>query len=384
MAEKSWPLVTAQKAETYAPELIDRTVTQILDTLNVKERLSPDMKVTIKPNLLMKRRPEQATTAHPSVVEAVIRYVQKARVTDITVADSPGGPYTKPLLHGIYEATGMIQVCQKTGAVLNEDTGFGTVPAPEGKQCASFSIIDPVRKADFIISIGKLKTHCMTTMTGGVKNLFGCVPGLQKPELHYRFQDKKDFCNMLVDLAGAVCPDVTLVDAVIGMEGDGPSAGTPIRSGFIGASDSPFVLDRYLSHLIGFEPQEVPTVEASIQRGLCPEKVEDIPLLTAGMPEHIPFKKPASHAVNFMSQVPAPLRPVVSAVKDHFLTPRPKVHKNQCIGCGRCAQNCPAHTIEIVDKKAVICYDNCIRCYCCHELCPVQAIHIQRIRLFDL
>ncbi len=385
MEQTTWAAVAAERIQRYEQNNVQEKIDQILDSLSIKEQLHPKQHVLIKPNLLMKRRPEEATTAHPAVVEAVVRYLQGAGIETIVIADSPGGPYTKPLLRGIYEATGMAQVCKNTGAVLNEEVGFQAVPALNGRQCTSFHLIDPVAEADVVISIGKLKTHCMTTLSGGVKNLFGCIPGLQKPELHYRFQDKKAFCRMLVDLAQTVSPLVTIIDGIIGMEGDGPSAGQPIHSGFLAASTSPFVLDRYLCELIGFLPKEAPTVEESIERGLCPQQTEKIPLLSqSGMPKEIPFKKPSSKSVDFMSYVPRVFAPVVRAVKDSLLTPRPKVDKKACIGCGRCAESCPAKTIAIENKKASIRYDRCIRCYCCHEMCPVKAIHVQRVKLFDL
>ena len=59
-------------------------------------------------------------------------------------------------------------------------------------------------------------------------------------------------------------------------------------------------------------------------------------------------------------------------------------YKGKCIGCGKCAESCPAHTIQILERKAVIAYPNCIRCFCCHEMCPKQAVDIRRLGIFDL
>lgn len=86
-----------------------------------------------------------------------------------------------------------------------------------------FSIINPIAKADMVISVAKLKSHCMTGLSGGVKNLFGCVPGLLKPELHSRFPKPELFCRMLLDLCELVRPVVTVVDAIVAMGGDGPA-----------------------------------------------------------------------------------------------------------------------------------------------------------------
>ena len=134
------------------------------------------------------------------MVLSVIEWIKCAGAAEIVLADSPGGLYTPSQLRSIYSACGMEDVAKKSGCVLNLETGSGTVPSKNAKLCQEFNLIDPVRKADVIVSVGKLKTHCMTGLSGGVKNLFGCIPGLQKPQLHYRYQNKREFCSMLLTL----------------------------------------------------------------------------------------------------------------------------------------------------------------------------------------
>ena len=152
----------------------------------------------------MKRRPEEATTTHPLVVEAAARLLLDWGASEVTIADSPGGPYTRPLLHSIYETCGMTAAARQSGARLNEDTGFTTLRREENRLVREFSIINPVAEADLVVSVCKLKTHSMTTLSGGVKNLFGCIPGLQKPELHLRFPEKADPANRVYPNGGVV------------------------------------------------------------------------------------------------------------------------------------------------------------------------------------
>lgn len=109
------------------------------------------------------------------------------------------------------------------GASLNLSADSRNVHVAEGALCRDFDVIDPVADADFVVNCCKLKTHCMTTLSCGVKNLFGCVPGLLKPQLHYRFPDGEQFARMLVDLSLLVKPGLTVADAVDAMEGDGPT-----------------------------------------------------------------------------------------------------------------------------------------------------------------
>ena len=245
--------------------------------------------------------------------------------------------------------------------------------------CHSFSLIDPVLEADLVINICKLKTHCMTTLSGGVKNLFGCIPGLMKPELHCRFPHREDFCRMLVDLCQTVSPAITFCDAVISMEGDGPSGGTPISTGYTFCSASPYALDEALCRFGGFPPQQVETVKIARQAGLC----DPAPGPAIGdVPSPVQLKMPPVQVGGFYRTCACPFaqtRPNICWNKP----PPPVITKKDCIGCGKCAQSCPAHTISIRENKAAIDYSHCIRCFCCHEMCPAKAIRIRRLSLLQ-
>ena len=136
--------VVVIKAEQYNQEEITKAVEQLLHHLGAARLVRPGMRVTVKPNLLMKRQPEEATTTHPIVMKAVIHCLQQLGAGEITIADSPGGPYSKALLQGIYQASGMEQAAKETGTLLNYDLTYETVAAPQGKKCTSFHIISPV------------------------------------------------------------------------------------------------------------------------------------------------------------------------------------------------------------------------------------------------
>ena len=101
--------------------------------------VKPGQKVLLKVNLLMKKRPEEAVTTHPSVVEAMVRLVQEAGGIPI-IGDSPGGPYTVNSLQAIYTRSGLREVAERTGAILNEDVGQTTIHNPEGKLAKSLTI----------------------------------------------------------------------------------------------------------------------------------------------------------------------------------------------------------------------------------------------------
>jgi uncharacterized protein (DUF362 family)/Pyruvate/2-oxoacid:ferredoxin oxidoreductase delta subunit len=375
--------ISITQTPNYEYERVLADVKTHLERFDLLNRIKPEQKILIKPNLLMKRKPEEFTTTHPSLVEAVIVCLKEAGFSNITVADSPGGLYTPQLLKGIYDATGMSEICRKHQVTLNYTTDAKEKKNEAGKLVKSFPIIQPVWEADFIIDIAKLKTHAMTGMSGAVKNLFGCIPGLTKPEYHWRFPDKELFCEMLIDLCETVRPDFALVDAVEAMEGDGPSGGEKRNTGMILSSDNLYDLDFYLCSVIGVDPQTIFTVKNSIKRGLCcgdPQKLEIIG--TANLPQQ-PFAVPTDIGVDFMGKVPKLFRKPVKAAIGKWFTSRPVIRKKDCVGCGKCAESCPAKTIRIENRKAVIGYSKCIHCFCCHEMCPVKAIDIKRTKLFD-
>lgn len=136
-----------------------------------------------------------------------------------------------------------------------------------------------LQEVDAVISVAKLKTHGMTLYTGAVKNLFGVIPGMTKAEYHLRMNRVEDFTEALVDICQYVKPVLSIMDGVVGMEGDGPSAGTPRKIGAILASNSPYALDVVCASLVGISPERVPTIQRAMERGLCSYSLDDIKLL---------------------------------------------------------------------------------------------------------
>ena len=360
---------------------LDKVIEQHFVLLEVDGKLiKKDDKVAIKPNLLLKKTPEQATTTHPEFIAAIIRAVKRRGGIPI-IAESPGGPYTKGNLKGVYSSTGMEEIALREGAQLNYDIGWQEVSAENYSVCSAFNIINPILEADVIISAAKLKTHGMMNYSGAVKNLFGVVPGLMKPEFHFRFRDKASFANMLVDLCQTVKPTISFIDGIMGMEGNGPSGGEPKLAGITAASKNPHALDLLCSRLIGMSVQEVYTVDAAIKRGLCPATIAELKIVGENAETLLcEFRKPETRTNEFLGNIKIPkfLRKPI----ENLLTPKPEIVKATCIGCAKCAESCPQHIISIIEHKAVIDYSKCIKCYCCHEMCPEKSIRIKTFRLF--
>lgn len=370
--------VCAVKTEDYKLKTLALAVNYHFKAFGVYDKLTPESKVLLKPNLLMKRTPQTGTVTHHLLVEAVIRCLQHHGISNIMIADSPGGPYTPAALSGIYKASGMTETAQRTGVILNTECGYTEVQT-DGEKVHSFELIDPVLWADYIIDMPKLKTHAMTGMSCAVKNLFGTVPGLKKPEFHYRFPDKSDFTDMLIDLCETVKPDFVIVDAVESMEGNGPSGGEVRYTGMTFASDSPYALDVIAADYLGIPVSDIPTVGHAVRRGLSPQSPQEVKLIGTGYDKLKDFKKAQAKSTTFKNYVPKPLQGIYEAKIQPLLTSRPVIVKKGCVGCGKCAESCPAHTIQMIDRKAVIDYSKCIRCYCCHEMCPQKTIRLSRL-----
>lgn len=371
--------VASVKADKYEYDIIRQAVDKVFLLLEFDKLIKPGMKVVLKPNLLMKCTPEQATTTHPFLVSAVAEKATELGAGSVLVAESSGGPYTKANLNAIYNASGLTEASRKYPFSLNQDFSYQEVPWPNGETCRAFNVITPLTEADFIISLPKLKTHGMTGLSGAVKNMFGSVPGLQKPELHYRYPERNDFANMLVDLWECVHPGITIVDAVDSMEGNGPSGGNPRHTGRLFASQNPYYLDLALAYYIDMPISQIPVLKNAVRRGLCP--AEFLESLAVGEPFQpiTDFKKPKQKNLDFVDILPGFLQKPCKTVMEKILLPKPIIRKKDCIGCGKCAESCPQKIIQIKEHKAEIqSRKSCIHCYCCHEMCPKKAIDLKR------
>ena len=87
---------------------------------------------------------------------------------------------------------------------------------------------------------------------------------------------------------------------------------------------------------------------------------------------------PAQSSVFFHKAGTGFIGKIVDSVMFHALTPCPKVQKNDCIGCGKCAKICPAKAISMQNKLPVIDRKACIHCFCCQEFCPKGAMGVSR------
>lgn len=370
--------VALVKCKDYEQGHMDAAVRQALDLLGgIGQFVKPGMTVFLKANLMRKSAPGQAVTTHPAVVGAVAKLVIEQGARAI-VGDSPGGPYNRAALEGIYAATGMKEMAEETGASLNYDCGSVTVDNQANVALKEFPIIQPLWEADAVINLCKLKSHKLTTFSGAVKNLYGVIPGLTKAELHFRFQELDGFSNMLADIAQTVKPCLNLVDAVWGMEGEGPGSGDPKYIGAILAAPSAFEADVAATRLVGYAFDEIPVLRTARERGLAGEEVQILGEALEDMAIADFVRADASDTNILKGRVPKALVKPLS----RWLALRPRVMERTCVGCGVCKRTCPVGAITIQEKKASINPKQCIRCFCCMEFCPEKSIEARHNWMF--
>ena len=326
--------------------------------------VQPGMKIGIKANLVSMLKPEAAATTHPTLICELVKLLQ-AKGAEVIIGDSPGGLYTQLYVDRVYAATGMREA-EKLGATLNRDFGCGEAHHPDAAKAKVFEYTTWLDKCDGIINFCKLKTHGMMGMSAAVKNMFGAVPGTRKPEMHYLYPDADDFADMLIDINEYFKPRLNIVDAVTGMEGNGPTSGTPRHIGCIIAGASPYEVDMACAEIIGIDHSAVHTMSAAARRGLAPEKYA----LSGDIKPFIQkdVELPPRHDIRFMAG--SPIGHALSA----FLSAKPALKKAKCTGCQKCFKVCPADAIVMKNHRPVIDRKKCIRCFCCQEFCPQAAM----------
>jgi len=367
-------IVAAKTCNSYQGAELAEKLDFLLDELGgLDEFIKVGDKVLFKTNLLMGKNPAAAVTTNPELIRALAKKVKNLGA-EVIIADSPGGPFNEKLLKRAYQKSGLYQMAMEENIRLNYNTDSKKYDYKEGKINKSFQLASYIEEADVIINLPKLKTHGLTMYTGGVKNLFGCIPGVLKAEYHLRMQSVYDFSRMLNDLAALVAPDLTIMDAVVGMEGDGPSNGKARKFNYLLASGSPYYLDLAAVKILGIDPAEkVPSIKAALEDKIIQKKDLKIVGDKIIALENVEIPKIEKENNLLDSRMPQFLADIL----EKFLRPKAVFKKDKCVGCKTCAENCPPDAIIMVDNFPKVNLDECIRCFCCQELCSYDAVEIK-------
>jgi uncharacterized protein (DUF362 family)/Pyruvate/2-oxoacid:ferredoxin oxidoreductase delta subunit len=386
------PPVIVAPCSDYSPAGVESALNRILAQIPSCFDVPPGGQIFLKPNLLMPRHPDECVTTHPRLVSAAGSAFSK-RGFRVLIGDSPGGPLTRPLLERLYARTGMDAAAAQCGGELCLETGAETIEPAESTANRRLTIWQPVLRADALVNLCKLKTHGLTGLTGAVKNLFGCVPGMLKTEYHMNQPTVSAFSDALVDLARFLAPRLSVMDAVFAMEGSGPSHGRPRRVGLLLGSTDPFSLDYAVARMLGVSPEGFTTLAAALRKGYGPQSDgelrvvisspagmqaaagrEAVELLQRVAPSSFELLEPENltglHGRGWVRHALRTLQPLLRA--------RPAVDETSCTRCATCIHHCPVEAVTMGPAGPRFDLDRCIRCFCCQELCPRGAIRIRR------
>ena len=370
------PKVSLVRCQTYEEYTVERAVRSAIELIGgIQSIVKPGQKVLLKPNLVLGSAPETAVCTHPSILQAMVHLVTEAGAHPI-IGDSPGGPFTAAWVRPMYRKAGWQAVAEQTAATLNMDFTDAYVSITDGIAIKGVELGSYITSADVVITLPKLKTHGLMYLTGATKILFGAVPGTLKLAYHAKFPDRYQFAEMLIDLLGYIKPALSLMDAVEGMDGAGPTAGSPFPIGAILASRDSASLDVVAASLVNMDLQDIPPIQAAVRRGLTSGQIDDIEIVGEDLEVfHIAgFRSPDTHADRRSIRIL--LGRHLRTIANDSLVASPQASE-ACIACGICARSCPVQAISIPDDRAIMDLKKCIRCYCCHELCPQRAIELK-------
>jgi uncharacterized protein (DUF362 family)/Pyruvate/2-oxoacid:ferredoxin oxidoreductase delta subunit len=319
-------------------------------------------RVLIKPNFLSPAAPEKAITTHPLIVKAAAAFALE-KGAQVQVSDSPAvGSFSTLLKKGGYKE-----------ALSGFDVTFkpfeATTPVDVGEPFGTIDVAKDAIDADVVINLAKLKTHTQMMLTLGVKNLFGCIVGLKKPEWHMRAGvDRHMFGRLIVSIYEAIKPSYTIVDGILAMQGQGPGkSGTPRKLGLLVGGGDAHAVDHAICLQVGLDPQRLETLQNAREMGVYNGNVHINGNLNILNDFQFPELGTLTMGPDFLGRF-----------MRRFVIQQPAADNETCKLCGECWKYCPVQAIAYTDRGISFNTDACIRCYCCLEICPHAAIRARK------
>jgi len=368
-ASQGKAMVSIVKVGVYDCDQIYEAVKRGLELVGGLEGIiEPGSNIFVKINHLSPPSPpEKGIVTHPVFVEAVLRLL-KVLSNNITVGDDVA-------YHAAdgFRISGFQQMCDRMEVRLVNllEGGFVEVEC-NGHFLDRVYLSRIALDADVIVNLPKLKTHSLTVLTGGVKNMYGTIPSGIRTRFHGEYVKCEDFSQVLTDIFSAIKPQLTIMDGIVAMEGEGPAAGGLKRLGVVLASQDAVALDAIVARMVGLNPMDIYTTRYCDERGVGVGRLDNIEVVGERLESVavLDFRAPASATSLVMRRVPGFLPRLIT----RQLSIRPRVIRGQCTGCGECQKICPTGAIAVTGKEARINTDLCIKCMCCNEVCRFNAI----------
>ncbi len=320
-------------------------------------------RVLIKPNVLRGSEAGEGIVTHPAVLQAVVEKVESLGPAAIVVGDNPG-LFSYGANEESFNQTGLMAAAKGYYQNIGNDS-LQVDFNPDFMARVSLSRI--VLETDIIISLPKFKTHGLTVITGAIKNSYGFLPGAQKAKLHRAAGSPERFHEVVVDVFRLRVPDFFLMDAVVGMEGNGPASPDLRNIGLILASDNAVALDAVMAAMMGLDPGRLRFLQKAQEAGLGDYDLSKIEVI--GELKPLPdFKVPPLGGEALMQN-----ETIQTMIHQKALL-RPQANPQWCTGCGTCIDQCPVAALSMRDGLPQVDADTCISCFCCQEICPEKAI----------
>jgi uncharacterized protein (DUF362 family)/ferredoxin len=326
-------------------------------------------RVMIKPNFLEWKGHDKPVCVAPELLLALCRLLKNSGAEKIAVIENPAVK-SAPV---IVENMGIAAELAKLGVHVANCEDYQFIDMPQNCAFRRMELAQEYREYDLVIDFAKAKTHAMMTLTLAVKNLFGLVRGSERLGWHLAVgRDYAKFTDMLLDIYALVKPHISIVDAVIAMEGNGPGSGTPVELNFIACSCDALALDASVSQKLGVN--DLLLITQAHKRGMETAFTDhgDIPDVRS-----IVLPDPPQMGLEWGVYFPPKLREMLRK----YMVAKPEVYSDRCIGCGMCVKMCPPQSLKLVNGKPVFKLNDCIRCFCCQEHCPAGAIISRKTRL---
>ncbi len=370
--EQQKPVVAVERCMRYDINEVREGLRKTLQPFGGLEALvSPGQKVLIKPNLLAAAAPAEAVTTHPVVIRALIELVQNAGGAAF-IGDNPGFDDQKETLI----TAGLQDVIDQTGAAALIFSDSKEYPL-SGFKKRLIPLARELDQVDLVINAAKLKTHALTGLTGAVKNNYGLLYGKIRKRYHMEHPLPLDFSRLLVDIYLAAKPALSVLDAVVAMEGTGPRRGKPRQLGLLMASTNAAALDSVAADITGFQPSQVTTIAAARELKLPGAFLEEIEITGVKLEEcRVTDFDRGPGGYGRISRLVAGFPLAYFRNLLYARRPYPRIDPEQCNACGICAENCPLQAIACSSGVHRIDLYECIRCYCCQEHCPEGAIRL--------
>ncbi len=370
---------------------------KIAATLEARRELLPvsrEATIFLKPNLNSNMNALTGNTTDLRLLAAAIKYLKAAGYKNIFIGDGTSSGFYRYKINVITRLK--VDNLAKRYGVKTIDLNYAPFEEANLSNGKRVRVAQITRKADFFINLPKIKTHFETLMSVCLKNLIGCVVGLaEKQKIHYSL-----FRN-IIHLNEAIHPDLHIVDALVAMEGTGPTTGTPIRMDTILLGSNPYLLDLLAARLAGIDYLEIPTLRLAKEIGYISDSmvnyINNLALTSEIRKFKRPKVKPLAAFVNnqkrqkyFIALRLAPgvnqffnlnimgkllqfagLRQDAFSMKETDLQ-QLVLDEVKCTHCKKCADYCPMGLKlpqELNDKAK-----GCIECGYCFLICPQKAI----------